>query len=152
MTIRLQREDFDVGAEIDALSAGNHRIGGVTSFTGLVRDMGAGLGAMTLEHYPGMTEKMLAAIDAEAHARWPLEASLIVHRYGRLEPGDRIVLVLTASPHRDAAFDACRFLIDWLKTKAPFWKLEESADGDGHWVEARASDDEAAARWGNTKG
>ena len=152
MTIRLQREDFDVGAEIDALCAGNHRIGGVTSFTGLVRDMGAGLGAMTLEHYPGMTEKMLTAIDAEAQARWPLEASLIVHRYGRLEPGDRIVLVLTASPHRDAAFDACRFLIDWLKTKAPFWKLEESADGDGHWVEARASDDEAAARWGNTKG
>ena len=147
MTIRVQREDFDVGAEIAALSAGNHRIGGLTSFTGLVRNMGASLGAMTLEHYPGMTEKMLAAIDAQAHERWPLEASLIIHRYGRLEPGDRIVLVITASPHRDAAFDSCRFLIDWLKTKAPFWKLEESADGDGHWVEAQASDDEAAARW-----
>jgi len=105
MTIRVQREDFDVGAEIAALSAGNHRIGGLTSFTGLVRNMGASLGAMTLEHYPGMTEKMLAAIDAQAHERWPLEASLIIHRYGRLEPGDRIVLVITASPHRDAAFD-----------------------------------------------
>ncbi len=152
MTVRVQREDFDTGAEIEALCAGNHRIGGVTSFTGLVRDMGAELGAMTLEHYPGMTEKMLAEIDAKAHERWPLEASLIVHRYGRLEPGDRIVLVVTASPHRDAAFDACGFLIDWLKTKAPFWKLEETADGDGHWVEAQASDDEAAARWGDSEG
>jgi len=152
MAVRVQREDFDTGAEIEALSAGNPRIGGVTSFTGLVRDMGEGatLGAMTLEHYPGMTEKMLAEIEAEANARWPLEASLIVHRYGRLEPGDRIVLVVTASPHRDAAFDACRFLIDWLKTKAPFWKLEERADGGGHWVEAKAGDDEAAARWMNT--
>jgi molybdopterin synthase catalytic subunit len=151
MTIRVQREDFDVGAEIAALSEGNHRIGGLTSFTGLVRDMGASLGAMTLEHYPGMTEKMLTAIDAQAHERWPLEASLIIHRYGRLEPGNRIVLVITASPHRDAAFDSCRFLIDWLKTKAPFWKLEESADGGKHWVAARESDDQAAARWGNSK-
>ncbi len=152
MAVRVQRGDFDTGAEIEALCAGNRRIGGVTSFTGLVRDMGAKLGAMTLEHYPGMTEKMLAEIDAQAHERWPLEVSLIVHRYGRLEPGDRIVLVVTASPHRDAAFDACRFLIDWLKTKAPFWKLEETADGDGHWVEVQASDDEAAARWGDSEG
>ena len=152
MTIRVQREDFDVGAEIAALSAGSHRIGGLTSFTGLVRNMGASLGAMTLEHYPGMTEKMLAAIDAQAHERWPLEASLIIHRYGRLEPGDRIVLVITASPHRDAAFDSCRFLIDWLKTKAPFWKLEESADGGERWVAAKASDDHAAARWAKNEG
>lgn len=149
MTVRVQREDFDVGAEIAALTADNPKIGGVTSFTGLVRDMADGeqTSAMTLEHYPGMTEKMLAEIDAEAHDRWPLEASLIVHRYGRLEAGDRIVLVIAASPHRDAAFDACRFLIDWLKTRAPFWKLEEAQDGSTRWVEAKESDDDAAARW-----
>ena len=102
---------------------------------------------MTLEHYPGMTEKMLVEIDAEAQSRWPLEASLIIHRYGRLEPGDRIVLVAAASAHRAAAFEACEFLIDWLKTKAPFWKLEETADGEADWVEARDSDDRAAQRW-----
>jgi molybdopterin synthase catalytic subunit len=101
---------------------------------------------MTLEHYPGMTEKMLARVEAEARERWPLEASLIVHRYGRLEPGDRIVLVAAASAHRQAALDACQFLIDWLKTKAPFWKLEEGPEGAA-WVEARASDDASAARW-----
>jgi molybdopterin synthase catalytic subunit len=102
---------------------------------------------MTLEHYPGMTEKMLARIDAEAHRRWPLDASLVVHRYGRMEPGERIVLVATASAHRQAAFDSCQFLIDWLKTKAPFWKLEETPDG-GRWVDARDSDAAAAQRWG----
>ena len=129
--IRVQREDFDPGAELRALTAGRRDIGGVVSFVGLVRDMagGAAIGAMTLEHYPGMTEKKLAEIEAEAHRRWPLSASLIVHRYGRLEPGDRIVLVITASPHREAAFEACHFLIDWLKTKAPFWKLEDTEHG-----------------------
>jgi molybdopterin synthase catalytic subunit len=151
MTIRVQRKDFDVGAELDALSAGNSNVGGVTSFTGLVRDIvGTSQspgGTMTLEHYPGMTEKMLVKIDAEAQSRWPLEASLIIHRYGRLEPGDRIVLVAAASAHRAAAFEACEFLIDWLKTKAPFWKLEETADGEADWVEARDSDDRAAQRW-----
>jgi molybdopterin synthase catalytic subunit len=151
MTIRVQRKDFDVGGELDALSAGNSNVGGVTSFTGLVRDIvGTSQsrgGTMTLEHYPGMTEKMLVEIDAEAQSRWPLEASLIIHRYGRLEPGDRIVLVATASAHRAAAFEACEFLIDWLKTKAPFWKLEETADGEADWVEARDSDDRAAQRW-----
>jgi molybdopterin synthase catalytic subunit len=101
---------------------------------------------MTLEHYPGMTEKALAGIEAEAHARWPLEASLIIHRHGRLAPGDDIVLVVTASAHREAAFAACHFLIDWLKTKAPFWKLEEGTGG-ANWVEAKASDDDAARRW-----
>ena len=101
---------------------------------------------MTLEHYPGMTERMLREIDEEACRRWPLEASLVIHRYGRLEPGDRIVLVVTASAHRQAALEACAFLIDWLKTKAPFWKLEETQDGS-HWVKARARDDDAAARW-----
>jgi molybdopterin synthase catalytic subunit len=146
--IRVQQEDFDPGTEIEKLTAGRHEIGGVVSFIGLVRDMAGGvkIGAMTLEHYPGMTEKQLAAIEAEANGRWPLSASLIIHRYGRLEPGDRIVLVITASPHREAAFEACHFLIDWLKTKAPFWKLEDTEHG-AQWVAADAKDDKAAARW-----
>ena len=146
--IRVQRDDFDLGAELAALTAGNPRIGGLCSFVGLVRDMAGGeqIGAMTLEHYPGMTEKMLERIEAEAKQRWPLEASLIIHRYGRLEPGEQIVLVATASPHREAAFEACHFLIDWLKTQAPFWKLEDKESG-AEWVEARDSDDKAAQRW-----
>jgi molybdopterin synthase catalytic subunit len=150
--IRVQREDFDIGRELEALTAGNPRIGGVASFVGLVREVvGIADGtrarsAMTLEHYPGMTEKMLAKVEAEALQRWPLEASLIIHRYGRLEPGDRIVLVAAASPHRQAALEACAFLIDWLKTKAPFWKLEETPDG-AQWVDARDEDETAARRW-----
>ena len=146
--IKVQREDFDAGREIAALSDGNHAVGGLAVFIGLVRDLAGDrpVGAMTLEHYPGMTEKMLAKIEAEARARWPLEASLIIHRYGRLEPGDRIVLVAAASAHRQAALEACQFLIDWLKTKAPFWKLEEGPDGAA-WVEARASDKASATRW-----
>lgn len=149
MAIRVQREDFDVGAEIAALRADDRGIGGVASFIGTVREMAGGeaISAMTLEHYPGMTEKMLSEIDADARARWPLSGSLIIHRYGRLEPGDQIVLVVTASAHRDAAFESCRFLMDWLKTKAPFWKLEDTPTG-AQWVEARESDDVAAARWG----
>ena len=115
---------------------------------GLVRDLG-GLRSMTLEHYPGMTERQLEKIDAEAHRRWPLEASLIVHRYGRLEPGEPIVLTITASAHRQAAFDSCNFLMDWLKTEAPFWKREEGADGE-RWVAAREDDDEARERWRET--
>jgi molybdopterin synthase catalytic subunit len=153
--IRVQQEDFDIGAELARLSDGNHGIGGVASFIGLVRDMspaaaldsGTGkIGAMTLEHYPGMTEKQLAAIEAEARQRWSLTDCLIIHRYGRLMPGDRIVLVATASAHRQAALESCAFLIDWLKTKAPFWKLEDGPDGS-QWVEAKASDDLAADRW-----
>jgi molybdopterin synthase catalytic subunit len=146
--IRVQREDFDVGAEIAQLTDGRRDIGGVVTFVGLVRDMAGAekIGAMTLEHYPGMTEKQLAEIEAEAQRRWPLSASLIVHRYGRLEPGDRIVLVIAASAHREAAFEACHFLIDWLKTKAPFWKLEDTGKG-AQWVAAEARDDAAAARW-----
>lgn len=146
--IRVQQEDFDVGAEIAALTEGNHGIGGVVSFVGLVRDVAGGetIGSMTLEHYPGMTEKELAKIEAEAASRWPLSATLIVHRYGRLDPGDRIVLVVAASAHRQAAFDACQFLIDWLKTKAPFWK-REAAGGRERWVEAKADDDAATERW-----
>ncbi len=148
MTVRVQQDDFDVGAELAALSAGNHAIGGIASFVGVVREMAGDekIGAMTLEHYPGMTERALAEIEAEARQRWPLEACLIIHRYGRLEPGDRIVMVATASAHRQAALEACAYLIDWLKTKAPFWKLEETAAG-AKWVDARDTDDQAAKRW-----
>jgi molybdopterin synthase catalytic subunit len=141
MAVRVQREDFDVGAELDALSRGNTDVGAVASFIGIVRDV-----PMMLEHYPGMTEKKLAEIEAEARRRWPLEASLVIHRYGRLVPGERIVLVATASPHRAAALESCAFLIDWLKTQAPFWKLEEGPERE-RWVDARASDDAAAERW-----
>jgi molybdopterin synthase catalytic subunit len=146
--IRVQREDFDTGAEIAALTAGNAAIGGVATFLGLVRDMaqGAAVSALTLEHFPGMTERELERIEAEALRRWPLDASLIIHRYGRMEPGEQIVLVATASAHRQAAFDSCMFLMDYLKTRAPFWKLEEGEAGAG-WVEARESDDLARARW-----
>ena len=146
--IKVQREDFDIGAELAALTAGRTDVGGVASFVGLVRDMagGAKVGAMTLEHYPAMTERKLAEIEAEAQRRWPLLASLIIHRYGRLEPGERIVLVATASPHRQAALESCAFLIDWLKTKAPFWKLEETPAGE-KWVGAHEGDDAAAQRW-----
>ena len=145
--IRVQREAFDVGAELAALTAGRTDVGALASFVGLVRDHAeAPITAMALEHYPGMTERKLAEIEAEALARWPLQASLIVHRYGRMLPGEPIVLVATASPHRTAALEACAFLIDWLKTKAPFWKLEETAAAP-RWVDARSADDEAAARW-----
>jgi molybdopterin synthase catalytic subunit len=149
MTVSVQQADFDVGAELDALTAGRTDIGGVALFTGLVRDIAGGdtVRAMTLEHYPGMTERKLEEIEAEAHRRWPLIATRIVHRHGRMEPGERIVLVIAASAHRDAAFEAARFLMDWLKTRAPFWKLEETPAG-ARWVEARDSDDTAAARWG----
>ncbi|MHC8510204.1 MAG: molybdopterin synthase catalytic subunit MoaE [Rhodospirillales bacterium] len=146
--IRVQQKDFDVGAELAALTDGRTDTGGVCAFTGLVRDMhgGESVSAMTLEHYPEMTETALAEIEAEAHTRWPLTASLIIHRYGRLAPGDRIVLVAAASAHREAAFEACHFLIDYLKTKAPFWKREETPEG-ARWVDARTSDDTAAEKW-----
>lgn len=148
MSVRVQREDFDTAAELERLSDGNPRIGAVVTFTGLVRDFAEGetVRRMTLEHYPGMTEKQLGAIVRQAEQRWPLDGCLVIHRYGPLEPGDRIVLVVTASTHREAAFEACAFLVDWLKTKAPFWKLEEQ-DGGRRWVEAKDSDDAAAARW-----
>jgi molybdopterin synthase catalytic subunit len=156
MSVRIQREDFDIGAEIARVGREGVDVGGIASFVGIVR---AGVGgdaidAMTLEHYPGMTEKELARIEAEARSRWPISASLIVHRYGRLEPGDNIVLVVTASRHRQAAFEACEFLVDWLKTKAPFWKNEEvagDAPNETRWVEARDADDAAAARWDGKK-
>ena len=141
MRISVQREDFDAGAEIRALS-GDPKIGAIASFVGLVRDV-----AMTLEHYPGMTESELERVEAEANARWPLQASLIVHRIGELVPGDNIVLVVTASAHREAAFAAADFLMDYLKTRAPFWKKEVGTDGAERWVDARDSDDMAAERW-----
>jgi molybdopterin synthase catalytic subunit len=153
ITIKVQPEDFDVGAELAMLSDGRRQVGGVASFLGLVRDIApdaATQSSMTLEHYPGMTEKQLHAIAEEAMQRWPLETCLIIHRYGRLLPGDRIVLVGTASAHREAALESCAFLIDWLKTRAPFWKIED--DGrQQRWVEAKESDDAAAAKWARPK-
>jgi len=146
--IRVQRQDFDAAAELKAMTAGGSDIGAVVSFLGVVRG-GAGaerISALTLEHYPGMTERELERIEAEARRRWPLQDCLVIHRHGRLEPGAQIVLVITTSAHRQAAFEACEFLVDWLKTKAPFWKRESTGSGET-WVEARGSDDEAAARW-----
>lgn len=143
--IRVQTEDFDIGTEVAALTKGRPGIGAVVTFSGLVRDTG-GIASMELEHYPGMTEKELARIETEANARWPLQATLIVHRVGRLLPGDNIVLVVAASSHRDAAFEAASFLMDYLKTRAPFWKREETGD-KSHWVDARESDDAATAKW-----
>jgi molybdopterin synthase catalytic subunit len=153
MTVRVQEADFDTGAELDALTRGNKKIGGLAVFVGLVRELHVREGyhrdrvdALTLEHYPGMTEAALLEIEAEAKRRWPLEATLILHRFGRLEAGDRIVLVAVGSPHREAAFEACEFLVDWLKTKAPFWKLEETPTGE-KWVGAHEGDNKAARRW-----
>jgi len=146
--IKVQLEPFDVGVEIAELSKGNTSIGAVVSFVGTVRDMSGveAINSMTLEHYPGMTEQALATIEAEANQRWSLQATLIIHRYGRLVPGDGIVLVITAAAHRAAAFAACEFLMDWLKTKAPFWKLEEGGSG-GKWVDAREEDTTALKKW-----
>ncbi len=144
--IRVQTEDFDIGAEIAALTAGRGDIGAIVTFTGTVRDQHGAVTELTLEHYPGMTETELHRIEAEAKSRWPLQASLIVHRVGTLKPGDNIVLVVTASAHRDAAFDAAKFLMDYLKTSAPFWKRETGPDG-ANWVDAKSQDDDAAARW-----
>ena len=143
--ISVQPGDFDTGSELDALSGAGG--GGVASFTGLVRGDG-GLVAMTLEHYPAMTGAVLESLAAEAEGRWPLSALTIIHRVGRLLPGDRIVFVAAASAHRAAALDACAFLIDRLKTNAPFWKKEEFADGISRWVDARDGDAAASARWG----
>jgi molybdopterin synthase catalytic subunit len=142
--ILVQREDFDPGAELERLTAGRQDIGAVASFIGLVR--GEGVTAMTLEHYPGMTERQLARIEAEARSRWPVQEITLIHRFGRLLPGERIVLVLVAAAHRGSAFQACEFLIDWLKTQAPFWKLEEGASG-ARWVEAKEDDVRKAAHW-----
>ncbi|WP_119392155.1 molybdopterin synthase catalytic subunit MoaE [Taklimakanibacter lacteus] len=146
--IRIQEAPFDAAAELRQFQSANRASGATVMFIGTVRELSEGreIDAMTLEHYPGMTEKALAEIDAEAQKRWPIAASLVIHRHGRLLPGDDIVLVITASAHRQAAFEACEFLMDWLKTKAPFWKLEAS-DGETRWVDAKDKDDQAARRW-----
>jgi len=149
MSVSVQQADFDSGAEIAALSAGRDDVGAVASFVGLVRadkSSDAAVQAMTLEHYPGMTEKALEAIVEEARGRWDIYGVRVIHRVGRLVPGDRIVLVAVASAHRGEAFAACEFIMDYLKTRAPFWKKEETPEG-GHWVDARESDDQAAGRW-----
>lgn len=147
--IRVQHEPFDIAAEVLALTAGRTDIGAVVTFTGTVRGEAKGtpIRSMTLEHYPGMTEGELTRIDAEANARWPLQGTTIIHRVGELLPGDAIVLVIAASPHRQAAFDAAGFLMDYLKTRAPFWKKETGLDGVGQWVDARDADDAALAKW-----
>jgi molybdopterin synthase catalytic subunit len=149
VSVRVQREDFEVGAEVARLTAGRTDIGAIVTFTGVVRadNDHTGIAGMTLEHYPGMTEQELARVEAEAGKRWPLQASLIVHRVGSLKPGDNIVLVVTASAHRQAAFDAAAFLMDYLKTRAPFWKKELTREGEERWVDARDSDEAAAERW-----
>ena len=148
MTVRVQEADFDLNAELTALRAGDPRIGALASFVGLVRDIndGAGVSEMTLEHYPGMTEKALAAIVDEAKARWDIYGALVIHRVGPLKPCDQIVLVAVTSAHRGEAFAACEFIMDYLKTRAPFWKRETTPDG-ARWVDARETDDSAAARW-----
>ncbi|HZX31979.1 MAG TPA: molybdopterin synthase catalytic subunit MoaE [Rhodocyclaceae bacterium] len=149
MPVRVQEADFDLGREIAALRAGDARVGAVASFLGLVRDMneGSGISEMTLEHYPGMTEKALEKIVAEAKGRWDIYDALVIHRVGRLLPCDQIVLVAVTGAHRGEAFAACEFIMDYLKTRAPFWKREATPEG-ARWVDARESDDSAAARWG----
>ena len=148
MTVRVQQADFDLAAELTALRVGDARVGALASFVGLVRDVndGTGVSEMTLEHYPGMTEKALANIVAEAQKRWDIYATLVIHRVGPLKPCDQIVLVAVTSAHRGEAFAACEFIMDYLKTRAPFWKREVTAEG-ARWVDARDSDDSAAARW-----
>lgn len=146
MAVRVQVEDFDLGVEAAALR-GSGDAGALVTFSGIVR--GGDVAAMTLEHYPGMTEAALAEIEAEACARWDLSASLIIHRVGRLMPGENIMMVAAASRHRKAAFEAAEFLMDYLKTRAPFWKKEETPEG-ARWVDAREEDDAAVARWGDS--
>jgi molybdopterin synthase catalytic subunit len=148
MTVRIQTEDFDLGAEAAAMRKGNPAIGAIASFVGVVRDVNEGdpVSAMTLEHYPGMTEKSIEQIIAQARGRWNVIDALVVHRVGLLQPTDQIVLVVVAGAHRGDAFAACEFIMDYLKTQAPFWKKESTSEG-ARWVDARATDDVAAERW-----
>ena len=148
MAVRIQEQDFDVSSELAALRAGDTRVGAVATFTGLVRDLNdaAQVSTLTLEHYPGMTEKALAQIVDDAKQRWDIYDALVIHRVGSLKPGDQIVLVAVTSAHRGESFAACQFIMDYLKTRAPFWKKEQTPEGE-RWVEARASDEDAAARW-----
>ena len=148
MPVRVQQQDFDVGAEVAALRAGKLDVGAIASFVGTVRERneGAGVSSMTLEHYPGMTERALEDICVQARQRWDILDALVVHRHGELAPGDQIVLVVVTSAHRGEAFAACEFIMDYLKPQAPFWKKERTPQG-ARWVEAREADDAAAARW-----
>jgi molybdopterin synthase catalytic subunit len=148
MPVRIQTEDFDVGAEIAALRGGDPAVGAIASFVGLVRDVNAGdrVSEITLEHYPGMTQKAVQEIVEEAKARWDIVDLLVIHRIGTLRPTDQIVLVAVTGAHRGAAFAACEFVMDYLKTRAPFWKKERTPTGS-RWVDARSSDDAAAQRW-----
>jgi molybdopterin synthase catalytic subunit len=146
IAVRVQTGDFDIAAEVAQLAAGRRDIGAVVTFTGLCRDEDGRLGALELEHYPGMAEAEISRIATEAAERWPLHGVTVIHRTGRLRPGENIVLVVTASAHRQAAFEAANFLMDYLKTSAPFWKKEHGPDAGG-WVAAKADDDRAAERW-----
>ena len=152
MPVRIQSADFDAGAEIARLRMGNPKVGAVASFIGIARDAneGTAVASMTLEHYPGMTERALEKIVDEAKARWRVIDALVIHRVGELKPRDQIVFVAVTSEHRGEAFAACEFVMDYLKTRAPFWKKESTPQGT-HWVDARTSDDEAAARWDSEK-
>lgn len=146
--ISVRRENFDAGAEIAAVTRGRRDVGGVVSFCGLCRDEGQKLAALELEHYPGMAEAEIGRIAGQAAERWPLLALTVIHRFGTILPGENIVLVVAAAAHRQAAFDAASFLMDFLKTRAPFWKKEHPREGVGDWVASKGSDDDAAGRWG----
>ena len=145
--VRIQREDFDVAAEIAALTKGRGDVGAVVTFTGLCRDESGALSALELEHYPGMAEEEIARVAQAAAQRWPILGAVAIHRFGKLAPGENIVLVATTSPHRAAAFEAAAFIMDFLKTRAPFWKKETGVDGSAEWVAARDADDSALDRW-----
>ena len=147
MAVRVQADTFDLGAELAAFAADCPGVGAQVSFTGVVRDDGGDLQHMQIEHYPGMTEKAIAAIEAEAISRWDLKASLVVHRHGRLAPGEQIMMVATAAAHRAEAFAAAEFLMDYLKSRAPFWKKEVTSDGEASWVDAKDEDEAALTRW-----
>jgi molybdopterin synthase catalytic subunit len=150
--VRVQAEDFDAAAEAQALAAGRRNVGALVTFVGLCRDDGGRLEALEIEHYPGMAEAEIARVAAEAEARWPLLGVVAIHRYGAIAPGEQIVLVAAAAAHRRDAFEAAQMLMDYLKTQAPFWKRARGLDGAaGEWIEARASDDDQAARWGAAK-
>jgi molybdopterin synthase catalytic subunit len=146
--VRIQEEDFDLSREVAQLRAGNAKVGAIVTFVGTVRDLneGAAVAEMELEHYPGMTEQSIQAIIDQARQRWPIYGALVIHRVGPLKPKDQIVLVAVTSPHRGEAFSACEFIIDYLKTEAPFWKKEQTPEG-GRWVDARNSDDQALRKW-----
>ncbi|MBU6438377.1 MAG: molybdenum cofactor biosynthesis protein MoaE [Betaproteobacteria bacterium] len=150
MSVRIQQQDFDAGHELAALRAGRLDVGAVASFVGVCRDVNDGdtVRGMELEHYPGMTERAIEGMVAQARARWRVSEAVVIHRVGPIAPGEQIVFVAVASGHRGDAFEACAFLMDYLKTQAPFWKKERLADGSARWVDARASDDAALARWG----